>query len=181
MKEINIAKGLHDVFGEKQTVVELVCTVIFAWGGTLLIYLFLYRPNVQETNWMTLLGFVLVLDVLAGCVANFTHGTNQFYSQRPKNRLVFIVVHVHLLAIAWLLSAPFQFAVLVWSYTIVSALLINHLRGYRLQVFGGALLMCCGFLGLLLLPVATWFLAVSLFFMMKVIFSFAVDHYGNPT
>ncbi|AWY01592.1 hypothetical protein A8139_17690 [Marinomonas primoryensis] len=59
--------------------------------------------------------------VLAGCIANFSFGTNEFYSKRPKNRLIFISIHIHILVIAWLLSEPMGAALIVWG-----SLLLQH-------------------------------------------------------
>ncbi|EPP5730231.1 hypothetical protein ACUT7I_003641, partial [Vibrio cholerae] len=98
--------------------------------------------------------------------------------ERPKGRLLFIAIHIHILAIAWLLSAPLDYALLIWAYTIISALVVNALKGSHFQLFISASLMCSGLLVLMLFPLSTWFLIVSTFFMIKVMFSFAVDHYG---
>ncbi|MBF4260143.1 hypothetical protein EAY18_28200, partial [Vibrio anguillarum] len=82
-------------------------------------------------------------------------------------------------AIAWLLSAPLEYAFLIWAYTIISALVVNALKDNRIQLFISANLMCSGLLLLMFLPLPTWFLITSTFFLIKVMFSFAVDHYGN--
>ncbi|GLX78472.1 hypothetical protein tinsulaeT_18120 [Thalassotalea insulae] len=177
MKNIDMPIGLYEVFGEQQSIAEIIITIVFALIGSALIYFCFYRPSHQEVTWMTILGLILVVDVLAGCIANFTRGTNQFYSERAKNRIIFISIHIHILVIAWLLAAPMEYAVLVWAYTIGSAFLINYLKGHPLQMFFGAFFMCCGLLGLMLMPIEQWFLITSMFFMIKVVFSFAVDHY----
>ncbi|CCQ11557.1 hypothetical protein PALB_24580 [Pseudoalteromonas luteoviolacea B = ATCC 29581] len=90
----------------------------------------------------------------------------------PQNRLLKLVI-------AWLLGTPFDHALLIWGYTILSAFVVNALRGNHFQLIIAASLMRSGLFVLLLLPVPMWFLIVSTFFMIKVMFSFAVDHYGN--
>ncbi|ENP8322901.1 hypothetical protein ACTQ8I_002611 [Vibrio vulnificus] len=177
MADIQIPKSLHEVFGEKQSALEIACVFAFAFVGTAIVYWHLYLPMNAELNWKVALGFVLIADVLAGCVANFTKGTNQYYAARPSSRFTFIAIHFHVIAIAWLLGESILLAWMVWIYTITSALVVNSLNGHRLQLFVSASLMCFGLLLLLLLPLEPWFLACSLFFMIKVVFSFAVDHY----
>ncbi len=54
----------------------------FAFVGTAIVYWHLYLPMNAELNWKVALGFVLIADVLAGCVANFTKGTNQYQSRK---------------------------------------------------------------------------------------------------
>lgn len=181
MQDINIPKSLHEVFGEKQSILEISATIIFALTGTCLIYFLLYQPAADLETWRVLLGFILIADVLAGCIANFSRGTNNFYAASAKSRLVFIAIHVHLLAIAWLLTAPFDYALLIWFYTIVSALTVNYFKGQPLQTFISASLLCSGLFLVLLVPLPTWFLITSVFFMMKVTFSFAVDHYRDAS
>lgn len=177
MKIIKMPQGLHEVFGEQQSAAEIVATLMFALAGSAVMYFGLYQPTHPGVTWMTVPGMLLVADVFAGCVANFTHGTNRFYAGHPKGRLIFILIHVHILAIAWLLGAPFEYALFTWIYTIAAALIINQLQGHKLQTFFGAFLMCIGLLVLIALPIPTWFLLCCVFFMVKVVFSFAVNHY----
>lgn len=179
MKEIQIPKALHEVFGERQSLIEIIFTILFAIVGSLLIYFQLFREVANSDTWKVIIGFILIADVLAGCVANFSRGTNQYYADRPQSRLVFIAIHIHLLVIAWLLSAPFTYAIIIWAYTIFAALIVNALKGRPIQLFISATLMCSGLLILMSLPMPIWFMVTCVFFMMKVMFSFAVDHYAK--
>lgn len=176
MKYFKIPEFLFDVFGEKQSLLEVGCTLIFALAGSWVVYLV---AGIELDNWKSILAFLVIADVLAGCIANFSYGTNEYYSQRPKNRLIFIAIHVHILAIAWLLSEPLDSAMIIWGYTIVSAFVVNALKGTRIQCFIAANLMCYGILLLIYLPLSNWFLMVSVFFLIKVLFSFSVDHFGK--
>ena len=176
MKYFKTPEFLFEVFGEKQSIIEVTCTVIFALLGSSLIY---FVEEIESTNWHTIVAYILIADVLAGCIANFSFGTNAFYSKRPTNRLIFIAIHVHILIIAWLLSEPMDTALIVWAFTIASALIVNALNGKSIQRFIGANLMCYGIFLLLYLSLPVWFLMVSLFFMIKVLFSFSVDHFAT--
>jgi hypothetical protein len=176
MKYFKTPEFLFEVLGEKQSILEVSCTVIFALLGSLIIY---SVAGIESSNWKTVVAYILIVDVLAGCIANFSFGTNEFYSKRPKNRLVFISLHIHILAIAWLLSQPIDTALVVWGFTIVSAFLVNGLNGKSIQGFIAANLMCYGILLLIYLSLPVWFLMVSVFFMIKVLFSFSVDHFDK--
>ena len=175
MKEIKIPTFLHEVLGEKQSLIEIVSTLLFALIGSLVI---LQLADFTLEQWTSVLAFILIVDVLAGCVANFTQGTNNFYAARAKNRLIFIVIHVHLLVIAWLLDASLINATIIWAYTIIGAFIVNALKGKRLQHFIAANLLCYGVLIAISLSMPSWLLIVSVFFMMKVLYSFAVDYYA---
>lgn len=178
MKYYKTPKFLNEVLGEKQSILEVSCTVLFALIGSCIIY---SLANFELRGWKTVLAYILIADVLAGCIANFSYGTNEFYSKRPQNRLIFISIHIHILAIAWLLSQPMDTALIVWAFTIASAFLVNALKGKSIQGFIAANLMCYGILLLIYLSLPVWFLMVSILFMIKVLFSFSVDHFDKQT
>lgn len=178
MKYFKIPEFLFEVLGERQSILEVTCTIIFALVGGGIIY---SVADIDLGSWQTVVAYILIVDVLAGCIANFSFGTNEFYSKRPKNRLVFISIHIHILVIAWLLSEPMGTALIVWSFTIASAFLVNALNGKSIQGFIAANLMCYGIFLLIYLSLPVWFLMVSMFFMIKVLFSFSVDHFDKRT
>lgn len=176
MKYFKTPEFLFDVFGRKQSILEVSSTVIFALFGSWIIY---SVSDIQLNSWKAIIAFMLIADILAGCIANFSFGTNAYYSQLPKNRLIFITIHVHIIVIAWLLSLPISDALIVWGYTIASAFLVNALNKKSIQIFIAANLMCYGIFLLIYLSFPTWFLMISIFFMIKVLFSFSVNHYAK--
>ncbi|MCG2807197.1 MAG: hypothetical protein L6413_02870, partial [Coriobacteriia bacterium] len=68
----------------------------------------------------------------------------------------------------------------VWGYTIGGALVVNALKASQFQVFVAGLMLALGIVGIVLgMEVPTYFLVISLLFMLKVQFAFAVDHYAQ--
>lgn len=60
----------------------------------------------------------------------------------------------------------------------MGAFVINALKGSRFQLVMAGLLLSMGIaIAVLAVDVPYYFLVVSLLFMLKVLFSFAVDHY----
>jgi len=176
MKYFKTPEFLFEVFGEKQSILEVSCVIVFALFGSWIIYC---AADIQLNNYKAIIAYVLIADVLAGCIANFSFGTNEFYAQRPKNRIIFIAIHIHILVIAWLLSEPMDTALIVWGFTIASSLIVNALNGKTIQSFIAANLMCYGIFMLIYLNLPIWFLMVSMFFMIKVLFSFSVNHFNK--
>jgi hypothetical protein len=174
MKYFKTPESLFEVLGEKQTVLEVSCILLFALFGSLIIY---NEAEIQFDHWRSVIAYILIADVLAGCIANFSFGTNEFYAQRPKSRLIFIAIHIHILLIAWLLAEPMESALIIWGFTIGSAFIVNAFHGKSIQLFIAANLMCYGVFLLIYLSLPSWFLMVSMFFMIKVLFSFSVDHF----
>ncbi|MBN1236848.1 MAG: hypothetical protein JXB36_00030 [Gammaproteobacteria bacterium] len=173
---IRIPLPFHEAFGEKQSLLEIVLVLLFGIGGTAAMAVL--QPDALSglSTWRVVLALVLVFDVLAGCLANFTRGTNDYYSARPVARWIFIAVHVHLPLIALLLGTPLTPALIVWGYTIAGALLVNALRQNARQVFVAATLLGTGLLMVQFLRLDTFMTVVAALFLVKVQYGFAVDH-----
>ncbi|QCI67257.1 hypothetical protein [Phreatobacter stygius] len=180
MKAVAIPRHLHDVLGESQTVFELVAILAFGVGATVALALACPEAMQGLPLWRSLPALALVLDIAAGCAANFTRATNDFYATRPRNRWIFIAVHGHVVVVALLVGADLQAAVAVWLYTIAAAALVNALNASRLQTFVAGLLLALGLGAIPVWPGLSPFMqVVAILFMLKVVFSFAVDHYRS--
>ena len=180
MKSVHVHRHLQDVFGEAQRPAQLVAILVF--GIAVPAILATASPDLigSVSLWRAVLALLLVLDIAAGCVANFTRGTSDFYARRPRNRRVFIAIHVHVVAVAMLLDTDLAASIAVWGYTIAAAVLVNLLAGKSSQTFAGGLLLAIGLTWISLWPGLSPFMsAVCALFMLKVLFSFAVDHYRH--
>ncbi len=171
---------LHDVVGEDPSAGQLAATLAFALP-TATVALVLASPPVA--SWRVVLAWLLLADIAAGCVANFTRSTNDFYAARPRQRLVFIAVHLHLPVFGWLVGASESAGPLaaVWGLTIVSAFIVNALAGRDAQVFVGGLLLSIGLVATTALTMPTLVRLASALFLTKVAFSFAVDHFRRAS
>jgi hypothetical protein len=177
---IRMPSYLHDVFGESQTVGELFAVLFFGVGLTTFLFFAYPEMTVGLPLWRSVVAYLLVVDIFAGCVANFTRSTNDYYAARDKHRLAFIAIHVHILIVAWLLRIGLWNAIIVWGYTIAGAFVVNALKERRVQKFSGGVLLALGIsITVLGTEVPKYFLVISLLFMVKVLFAFAVDHYGH--
>jgi hypothetical protein len=180
MKTIKIPQFLHEVLGKESTPAELVMIFVSGILGTLGLFYFTNTEWNGLALWKTILLFLLVLDVLAGFIANLTFSTNQHYKENPKLRLVFIAIHIQPLIFSFLLNDYFYICLIVWIYTLITALSINALQKHPAQrVLAGCFVMI-GLIGLLLYtnPIPNLLLIALAFFHLKVTYSFAVDHYA---
>ncbi len=177
---IRMPSYLHDVFGESQTIGELLVIVLFGVGFTTLLFFAFPEMTQNLPPWRSVIAYLLIADIFAGCVANFTRSTNNYYAARDKQRLIFIAIHAHILIVAWLLGIGSWNSVIVWGYTIAGALMVNALKGSQFQMFVAGVLLTLG-IAIIVLCSGTpkYFLVISLLFMVKVLFAFAVDHYGQ--
>lgn len=179
-KKINIHPQLHDVFGEQQSLIELLLIILFG----LSVPAVLYYLNADYLNniatWKIVVAMVFIADIAAGCVANFTKSTNNFYATRAKHRWIFIGIHFHILIVAFGLETDLYNAGIIWVYTMVGASIVNLSKGSTAHVFVGGFILSFGLTLSLLLPnVHPIMTIIQALFMLKVIFSFSVDHYVN--
>lgn len=176
-RDIRIPSALHEVLGRNQSLGGLASiALVTVLAG--LIWALTALPEVSDLAvWRQLLAALLMLDIAAGAVANFTLGTNRFYSERPAWRWGFIALHVHLPAVGLLLDLPIAPLLLVWVYTLVGACLVNLCFARPWQPVVAGALLCIGLLGVPLLSLSPWLTALSLLFMTKVLYAFSVNHY----
>ncbi len=168
---------LHDVVGEAPEPHELVIVGLVGIGVASLL---LAGEPVHElglASW--LLAWLLVADIAAGCVANFTRSTNDYYAARPGHRRVFLAIHVHLLVLGWLLGELGASVVGLWVYVIVGAAIVNALAGRPRQVFVAGVVLALGLVAVLLAPLSPTMRGAAALFLVKVAYAFAVDHHAQ--
>jgi len=175
---IRIPAYLHEIFGETQTRAEILLVLGFGAIGTLALVVLDPWAFGDIPLWRAVIAAVLAFDICAGAVANLTAGTSDHYAARPRARWVFIAVHLHLVAIAWLFGEGMFEAVAVWLYTVAAASAVNLLHGRRTQrPVAGALFALGALMVLLLGPAMLPALqALCVVFMFKVIYAFGVSH-----
>ncbi|MFD1427528.1 hypothetical protein JOD24_002730 [Kroppenstedtia sanguinis] len=180
MRELRIPSFLHDVFGEKQSVGSILTILLF--GGILTAALYYRFPELigHLPVWRSALALLLIFDIFAGCIANFTASTSNFYAARKTNRIVFIAIHIHIVLVALLLNTDIGYSLGIWAYTMIGAFIVNALSGKHSQLFFAGLLLSVGLGCMPMLPgITPYMLIIGILFLMKVLFSFAVDHYGK--
>lgn len=180
MKTFKTPKILHDVLGERQSAFEIILILIASIGIGLALYFtnpeIFARVNVLRS----IIAALLIIDIFAGCIANFTIGTNNYYATKSINRIIFIAIHVHLLVIMWMLKEPITPYYIIWAYTIVGAFFVNYIKQTKYQPLISGTLLTIGLSVTPLLPtISSWGISVAAAFMIKVLYSFAVDHYSK--
>ncbi|WP_139416459.1 hypothetical protein [Agromyces laixinhei] len=179
---IRVPKALRDVFGGTQTPAEIVFVLVAAVGFGAAICVTGADVLATVPVWRAVLAVLLIVDVAAGCVANFTFGTDTHYAARPAGRWVFILIHWHLVAVGALLGLALVPLLLVTGYVLLAASAVNLLHGRRLQVTAGGFLVAAGILGIVLwMPLYSppFIVATAALFVMKVVFAFAVTHHSE--
>lgn len=181
MKNIKVPAIFQELFGKTITLLELWLTLIFSLVMTIIILVVTYSEWQSLAIWQALILIVLTIDITGGAMANFSSSTNLFYKESAKARLIFIIIHIQPVLIAWLFGAHYVMCLAVWAYTIVSAFIVNALIAHPCQRIIGAGLTVFG-IGLTLLLTMdqpTIILVILIIYMFKVIYGFSVDHEKN--
>lgn len=180
LNDRRIPVWLHDVFGEKMPPAAVLAILLF--GGLLTAALWARYPELAQDRaaWRTVTALALIFDIFAGCAANFTQSTSNHYAADSRKRILFLAVHIHLPLVALLLQTDLALSFAVWACTIAGASLVNALIGRRSQTFAAGVLLAAGLGCVPMLPFASPFMpVVCLLFLLKVLYGFAVDHYGG--
>jgi hypothetical protein len=179
MKTIRVHSAFHELFGEEITLIELLLIFIPAAVCGSGLFAFTRSEWNEFPLWKTALLFLFIFYILAGFIANLTRSTNNYYRERPRLRLIFIAIHIQPLIFALLTGGSALVCAAVWVYTILSAYGVNALAKHPAQKPAAAALVLLGLTGLLLASKDLAFLLTSAlcFYQLKLIYSFAVDHY----
>lgn len=178
MKTLKVPKMLHDVLGEETTLLNILLIALLTVFIMAALLLRSSETFADAGLFKGGIAFLLIADIIAGAIANFTKGTNDFYARRPLNRWIFIAIHVQPLLLGWLLNSSLLEAFVIWTTVIVSAIITNLLSGRPYQRVVGAFFMGIGVFLVLVLTQndAIVLLTANLFFVIKVVFSFSVNH-----
>ncbi|MCM3620365.1 hypothetical protein M3936_22675 [Sutcliffiella horikoshii] len=175
---IKIPAYLHEVFGERQNILQLAAIFFFGVIFTSILYIYYSNNSYEVASWRKILAFLIIFDILCGCIANFTKSTSNYYAKDKKKQIIFILIHVHLLFVGFLLGTSSLAVTLVWIYTVICSFIVISIKGAN-QIFVAGLLLCIGIGVTPMLGMESYMLIISMLFMIKVVFSFSVDHYQN--
>ncbi|HKJ85015.1 MAG TPA: hypothetical protein VKA06_03010 [Spirochaetia bacterium] len=174
-RSVRVPRFLHELHGDQTTRFDLVLTYLVAIGTAFLIVL---RPGTRPVAtlwWEIAIVAIIGGDLAGGAVANFTTGTDRYYSARPKLRLVFLALHVlHPLILYFIIGGPPEVWIAIPLFALVSAFVVNGLPR-ELQPTVAAVLTVAGimicFSWFVIAPPALWF---GPLFLVKLVLGFSV-------
>lgn len=179
-KRLRVPAFMHDLLGTGPTRGTLLAMLVC--GALCTAALGVRFPEFGEGRpvWGSVISMLLVWDIVTGCMANFTRSTSGYYANHPRKRIIFLAVHLHIVLIAVLLHADLGPALCVWVMSILGGAVVSGLTGRPSQHFAAGVLLTLGLGFVTLLPFDSPFMmTVGLLFLLKVLYSFAVDHYGH--
>lgn len=180
-QKVTIPTFFHELLGKKQYKIDVF--LVFGFAIISMAFLgFITYAEWESYKWyqLLLLG-LLYIDIAGGAIANLTEGTDLYYSNEPKKRLVFLAIHIQPLLLGAVLPTSMPLALAVWVYTISSALVTNHLNSTKYQRTVGGLLCVVGLISLYIIgsSLDQSIFIIYLLYIIKVVFSFSVVHHSK--
>ncbi|MBB6461987.1 hypothetical protein [Flammeovirga kamogawensis] len=154
------------------------------WGVTLFSIGCIVYSNFTELTelpiWKAILFIVMLLDIFAGAVANFTKSTQTHYKENTKKRIIFLFSH--LLHIGFLVlaigHAYYCFALL--AYTITGGLIVNFTTSIKQQEINAATIFCVGILLFyVLFPAPHLLIWLPAILLIKLVIGFSIRREDN--
>jgi hypothetical protein len=172
---VRVPRVLRFLHGDESTRVDLLLTWVAAIATAIVVVL---RPGARPAAtawWEIAIVAVIAADFAGGAVANFTAGTDRYYADRPRLRLVFIALHaVPPVVLAFIIGGPTELWVAIPAVALVGAFVVNGLPvavqpTVAAFVTAGGVIVC--FSWFVIAPPALWFGPLML---VKLVLAFAV-------
>ena len=165
----------HELFGRETTkfdvLASIICSVSFA-GLTLQ-----QKWNAEISTFKLILLTILALDIAGGVIANFTKGTNNYYSESLRKRYLFIFFHLLQPSILiWIFPNELQAILGISIYTLISSIIVlNVKKQYNQKIIAITLLLLCLILSTLLNYSDLLTQLLMQLFSLKLILAFSVN------
>jgi len=174
-KKIQVHKFLVELFGRVTTVFDLLAIIIssISFAGLTL----LLKWNADISNFKLVILTILALDIAGGVIANFTNGTNNYYSESLRKRYLFIFFHLLQPSILiWIFPSELLAILGVSLFTLTSSIVVlNIKKQYNQRIIAVTLLLFSLFLSTLLNYSDPLTEIVMQLFSIKLILAFSVN------
>lgn len=172
-KKIKIPKYLKYIHGDESDLLSIL-SIYFIGITSSFIFINLTNFNIPLNANIAL--FLIMFDVSAGVIANFTYSTNNYYKKNKKISFIFLSLHIlHPILLTLIFPSEFLFFFSVGFYTLISSLLILNINDVNKQYLSASILLTIGILlSYFLLNKDTPIYLVGIFFMVKLILGFSV-------
>ncbi|MEM6723860.1 MAG: hypothetical protein AAF598_07460 [Bacteroidota bacterium] len=125
--------------------------------------------------WRSLLFLLMVLDIIAGAIANFTKSTQDHYRGDPRKRVTFLLMHFIHIGLLILAVGHLWYALALLVYTLIGAFIVNATSPLKQAEINAAVWVCLGcILFYVVVPPPTILMWLPAILLLKLVFAFAV-------
>ena len=174
-KKIQVHKFLVELFGRETTTFDLLAIVIssFSVAGLTLAL----KWNADISIFKLIMLTILSLDIAGGVVANFTTGTNNYYTESLRKRYFFVLFHfLQLSILIWIFPNELQAILGISIFTLISSIIVLNLNKHYTQRITAITLLLLSFILSILLNYSDPLLQIVMqLFSIKLILAFSVN------
>jgi hypothetical protein len=174
-KQINIPVYFQELHGKRTSVSSLILVYFSALTISLLVTHYAIPKGFPF--WKIILFFIAVLDIGGGVIANFTDSTNQYYQEKSKLRIPFIILHIiHPALFCLLFPADSILFIFMGVYTLAGCFILNFIRDRELQRLIAVFFVAMGVTMVFIIPCDINILRVlPILFFLKLLLGFSVS------
>jgi len=174
-RKIKVHKSLHELFGQETTWFDLFAILLGSILLTIVTQILCIESELTTAKKIVLA--VLTLDIGGGVIANFTEGTNNYYSENIKIRYLFILTHfLQPLVLLWIFTENLFFILIITLFTLISSMIVTVIKDYGIQRIAAISFLLIGVLISFLLPFSNQVLQLILIvYSIKLILAFSVN------
>ena len=178
-KKIQVHKFLGEVFGRETTTFDLLAIVINSVSFAVLTLFVKWNADITIIKKIILT--ILALDIGGGVVANFTTGTNNYYSESLRKRYLFVLFHLLQPSILiWIFPSELIAILGVSLFTLTSSIIVlNIKKQYNQRIVAITLLLLSLILSTLLSYTDQLTQIIMYSFSLKLILAFSVNWTTN--
>lgn len=125
--------------------------------------------------WKPILFLLMVLDIIAGAIANFTKSSQEYYKNNTKKRVQFILFHVVHIGLIYVAVGYFWFCLSVLAYVLAAAFVVNFTKTLKQQEINASIVTTIGFvLFYVVFPTPQILMWLPSVLLVKLVFGFAI-------
>jgi len=126
-REVEVNKLFRELLGRKTTAFDLLAIIVSAIAFAVLTLLL--KWNADISNFKLVILTILALDIAGGVIANFTKGTNNYYSESLQKRYLFVIFHLLQPSILiWIFPSELLAILGVSLFTLSSSIIVLNIK-----------------------------------------------------
>ena len=174
-KKVSVPNFLHELHGKEAKVYDILLVYTAALLSTICLLYLVWDLPLKFYKFIVL--GVLIADISGGVVSNFTKGTNDYYSESPKLRKVFISLHVvQPSLLVWIFPQDLSSIIIVSVYSLLTLIIVSSMRNTEKQRVLAVFFVLIGLLLTFVLIIHQPVVHIVLvLFLLKLTLAFAVD------
>lgn len=125
--------------------------------------------------WKPILYLIMVLDIVAGAIANFTKSSQEYYKNNTQKRVTFLLMHFIHIGLLILAIGHLWYCLAVLIYTLIGSFIVNFTNKLKQQEINASVVVCLGvILFYVVFPAPQIIMWLPAILLVKLVFGFSI-------